>query len=120
MIDYINEIKRGFRDQHGFVPTGGDEREPLFDSIPAGVYLMLVEGKHDAIMVSNVGGISCCNFDIIQTKDEYFDRRIARNKKRDDNRWDGMSDKDFKKEEGYLELYERQHPEVKDLALPRQ
>jgi hypothetical protein len=118
MMGYINAIKRGFRDQHGFVPTGGDEHEPLFEGIPAGVYLMELDGRQDAIMVTSLGGMSCCNFDVIKTRDEYFDRRIARNRKRDDTNWEGMTDRDFRVQEGYLELYERQHPEVKDMELP--
>ena len=30
MTDYIRAVKRGFRDAHGFSPTGGTENDPLF------------------------------------------------------------------------------------------
>lgn len=61
MISYINELKRGFRDQHNFTPTGGTKNEPLFDNIPDGIYPMTLEGKLDYVVLKN-GGIYCCNF----------------------------------------------------------
>lgn len=62
MIDYINAIKRGFRDQHHFKPTGGTDDEPLFDNIPDGEYPMTIEGRLDKVTIK-VGTIDCCNFD---------------------------------------------------------
>lgn len=61
MIGYISAVKRGFRDQHGFTPTGGTEREPLFDNIPDGEYPMTIEGRVDYVRIVN-GGINCGNF----------------------------------------------------------
>lgn len=62
MISYINAVKRGFRDQHGFVPTGGTNNEPLFDEIPDGEYPMTIDGKVDKVRIVN-GCINCCNFE---------------------------------------------------------
>lgn len=62
MISYVNAIKRYFRDKYNFVPTGGTEREPLFDCIPEGEYEMEIDGKIDVVKVNRFGEISCCNF----------------------------------------------------------
>lgn len=62
MIGYINAIKRGFRDQHGIIPTGGTIHEPLFEHIPDGEYPMEIDGKVDKVKIIN-GTINCCNFD---------------------------------------------------------
>lgn len=62
MINYINAVKRGFRDQYEFVPTGGTDDEPLFDNIPDGEYPMTINGKIDRVRIVN-GSIHCCNFE---------------------------------------------------------
>ncbi len=62
MTDYVNAIKRGFRDQIGMVPTGGTQEEPLFDNVPDGEYPMMIEGKRDRVKIIK-GKIHCCNFD---------------------------------------------------------
>jgi len=36
MLGYIREIKKKFRDQYGFVPSGGTEQDPNFNNIPDG------------------------------------------------------------------------------------
>lgn len=60
MTQYINEIRRQFRDKYNFTPSGGTENEPLFDNIPDGEYPMVIEGQTDYVRMSN-GTISCCN-----------------------------------------------------------
>ncbi len=64
MTDYINAVKRGLRDQHGFIPTGGTDIQPLFDdgAVPDGVYPMTIEGKVDRVKIEG-GRIDCCNFE---------------------------------------------------------
>jgi len=62
MFDYINKVRRGFRDQHGFKPASGTKEEPIFDNIPDGVYPMDIDGKTDNVKILN-GQISCCNFE---------------------------------------------------------
>lgn len=62
MLEYIAAIKRGFRDQHGFKPTGGTDGEPLFADIPEGEYPMTIDGRLDRVRIEN-GRIYCCNFD---------------------------------------------------------
>lgn len=63
MIDYINAIKRGLRDQHGMTPRPeSSEAEPLFESVPDGVYPMTIDGKLDHVRITD-GQISCCNFE---------------------------------------------------------
>ena len=63
MIDYINAVKRGLRDQNGFKPKeGSTEDEPLFDGVPDGEYPMTIEDKLDKVRIKD-GRISCCNFD---------------------------------------------------------
>lgn len=62
MTDYIREVKKAFRDQHGFVPTGGVEADPLFEKIPDGTYPCEIEGKINYVVVKG-NGIHCCNFD---------------------------------------------------------
>lgn len=62
MSDYINAIKRGFRDQIGLTPTGGTKDEPLFDNVPDGEYPLVIEGKRDRVRIVK-GKIHCCNFD---------------------------------------------------------
>ena len=62
MTDYINAIKRGFRDQHGFIPDRGTDNEPLFDHIPDGEYPMMIDGKLDRVRIED-GTIKCCRFD---------------------------------------------------------
>lgn len=61
MTAYISEIKRQFRDKYKFTPIGGTVQEPLFDSIPDGVYVMEIEGKIDYVEIKD-GGIKCCNY----------------------------------------------------------
>ncbi len=61
MIEYINAVKRGIRDQCGVVPTGGTTDEPLFDNVPDGVYPMVIDGKLDHVRIE-AGKIFCCNF----------------------------------------------------------
>lgn len=61
MTEYISAVKRGLRDQHGFVPTGGTDAEPLFDNIPDGLYPMDVDGRIDRVRIE-AGRIYCCNF----------------------------------------------------------
>ena len=60
MTQYIPAIKREFRDKYKFIPTGGTEMEPTFDSIPDGEYPVEIEGKKDIIKITN-GKISCNN-----------------------------------------------------------
>jgi hypothetical protein len=60
MTSYISEIKRQFRDKYKFVPSGGTEQEPLFDSIPDGTYPMEIDGKMDYVVIKG-DSISCCN-----------------------------------------------------------
>lgn len=62
MTAYISEIKRQFRDKYNFAPSGGTEREPLFDNIPDGTYPMEIEGKVDYVRIEGEK-ISCCNFE---------------------------------------------------------
>lgn len=62
MTDYIAAVKRGFRDQHAFTPSGGTDREPLFDGIPDGEYPMTIEGKVDRVKIER-GKIHCCRFE---------------------------------------------------------
>lgn len=61
MLQYISKVKRQFRDKYGFIPTGGTEKEPLFDNIPDGVYPMEIDGKVDYVKIKG-DSISCCNF----------------------------------------------------------
>lgn len=61
MTDYINAVKCGIRDQHGFKPTGGSTDEPLFNNVPDGEYPILIDGRVDQVRIIN-GNISCCNF----------------------------------------------------------
>ncbi len=62
-IDYINAVKRGMRDQCGFVPTGGTDEAPLFKNVPDGVYPMTIEGRLDQVRIEG-GRIYCCNFEV--------------------------------------------------------
>ena len=62
MIQYIKSVKQGFRDQHGFTPSGGTDDDPLFESIPDGDYPMTINGKTDNVKITG-GTISCCNWD---------------------------------------------------------
>ena len=64
MVDYINAVKRGLRDEHGFVPNGGTDSEPLFadDAMPDGVYPVNIEGRLDRVRIER-GRIYCCNFE---------------------------------------------------------
>lgn len=65
MTEYIAEIKRQFRDKYNFTPIGGTDHEPNFDSIPNGIYPMLIDGndgKIDNVEVKD-GNIKCCRFD---------------------------------------------------------
>lgn len=64
MTDYINAVKRGFRDVHHFVPTGGTEEDPLFaeGTVPDGTYPMEIDGKMDYVRMED-GRIYCCQFD---------------------------------------------------------
>lgn len=62
MLEYINKVKRGFRDQICLTPTGGTEYEPLFEFIAEGDYPMVIDGRKDNIKIIN-GYISCCNFE---------------------------------------------------------
>lgn len=61
MFSYIAKVKRGFRDIHGFIPSGGTDHEPNFDNIPDGEYPMEIDGKMDYVRISN-GKMSVCNF----------------------------------------------------------
>jgi hypothetical protein len=64
MTDYIRAVKRGFRDQHGFGPTGGTNDDPIFadGTIPDGEYPMEIDGKIDRVRLVD-GSIDCCNFE---------------------------------------------------------
>jgi hypothetical protein len=62
MTDYISAVKRGLRDQCGFVPTGGNDDEPLFDNMPDGVYPVTIEGRRDRVRIE-AGRIYCCNYE---------------------------------------------------------
>jgi len=62
MTEYIREIKRQFRDVHGFTPSRVVEGEPCFEHIPDGEYPMTIDGKLDKVRIVQ-GSISCCNFD---------------------------------------------------------
>ena len=62
MTEYINEIKRQFRDTYHFEPVGGTQGEPLFDNIPDGTYPMTIEGKVDNVKIEG-GMIHCCIFE---------------------------------------------------------
>lgn len=53
MTDYIQAVKRDFRDVYGFKPSGGTKEEPLFERIPDGDYPMEIEGKTDHVKVEN-------------------------------------------------------------------
>lgn len=61
MIEYINAVKRGLRDQHKLIPTGGTDDEPLFADIPDGEYRMTIDGRVDRVEI-RAGMIRCCNF----------------------------------------------------------
>jgi hypothetical protein len=62
MTDYIRAVKCGFRDMYGFVPTGGTDGDPTFESIPDGEYPMVIDGRLDRVAIVD-GKIRCCNFD---------------------------------------------------------
>lgn len=63
MTNYIAAVKRGFRDQHGMTPDAGSSNyDPIFSSVPDGVYDIVVEGRLDHVRIEN-GTINCCNFD---------------------------------------------------------
>lgn len=66
MTDYIREIKRQFMDVYKFSPSRFEHGEPCFDSIPDGTYPMDIDGKRDAVKITN-GIISCCNFEDSET-----------------------------------------------------
>ena len=53
MLSFIMQIKRQFRDKYNFIPTGGTDREPMFDNIPDGTYPMDIEGKAYNIVVKD-------------------------------------------------------------------
>jgi len=61
MTDYIRAVKRGLRDQHKLVPSGGTFDEPIFASVPDGDYPMKIDGKTDHVRIIN-GSIECCRF----------------------------------------------------------
>jgi hypothetical protein len=61
MTDYIRAIKRGLRDQHGMEPSGGTEKDPLFDNVPDGTYPIVIDGETDYVRMDD-GKIYCCNF----------------------------------------------------------
>ncbi len=61
MTEYTKAVKRGFRDQLNMTPTGGTEEDPLFNSIPDGVYPMTIDGKIDNVRIQD-GGIICGKF----------------------------------------------------------
>lgn len=61
MTQYISEIKRQFRDNYLFIPTGGTDNDPIFSNIPDGIYPMLIDGQVDNVKITN-NSISCCNF----------------------------------------------------------
>jgi len=62
MLQYVAAVKRGFRDVHGFTPSGGTEHEPLFNNIPDGEYPMEIDGKLDRVRLID-GRLSMCNFE---------------------------------------------------------
>ena len=63
MTNYIQEIKRQFRDVYHFTPSSiGPGDEPLFDAIPDGEYPMTIEGKVDHVKITD-GMIHCCQFE---------------------------------------------------------
>lgn len=62
MLEYIRAIKRGLRDTHGFIPTGGTDHDPTFDKVPDGTYPMEIDGKTDHVKITG-GKISCGNFE---------------------------------------------------------
>lgn len=61
MMGYVNAVKRSFRDQHGFTPDGGTEDEPLFNSIPHGIYESVIDGKTDFVVITKNYGMSFLN-----------------------------------------------------------
>ena len=61
MTAYIQMVKRALRDQHGFKPDRGSEQDPVFNSIPEGEYLCVIEGRSDLVKIIGTG-IDCCNF----------------------------------------------------------
>ena len=62
MIEYINAIKRQFRDVYGFTPLpGSTEKEPLV-SVPDGEYPMTIDGRLDRVRIVD-DKIHCCNFE---------------------------------------------------------
>lgn len=62
MTAYIKEIKKQFVSKYNFQPSRMEGDEPIFDSIPDGIYPMKIEGKIDNVKITN-GTISCCNFE---------------------------------------------------------
>ena len=63
MTEYIKEVKRQFRDVHGFTPSERSTKDKLvFDNISDGEYPMTIDGKLDHVRIKN-GEISCCNYD---------------------------------------------------------
>jgi hypothetical protein len=61
MLQYIQQIKRQFRDRYGFEPIGGTYDDPIFDNIPDGSYPMWIDNKLDNVIVKN-SAIRCCNY----------------------------------------------------------
>lgn len=61
MLAYVCAVKRAFRDQHGFVPTGGSENDPNFDNIAEGIYECEIQGAKDFVVVLPGGGLSFLN-----------------------------------------------------------
>lgn len=60
MLEYIRAVKRALRDQHGEIPSGGTEEDPLFSGLPDGDYPMEINGKIDRVVIRD-GKVHCGN-----------------------------------------------------------
>lgn len=62
MVLYIMAVKRALRDQHGFTPLPGSNKEDPRLEIPDGEYSVTIDGKVDRVKIEK-GHIGCCNFE---------------------------------------------------------
>jgi hypothetical protein len=64
MLDYIQAVKRQFRDVYGFLPKEDYGDEVIFaeGQIPDGEYPMTIDGRLDKVRITK-GTIYCCNFE---------------------------------------------------------
>jgi len=75
MLDYMNKVLRGFRDQHNFEPREGSASSgnAVFEpgTIPPGEYPMVIDGKIDYVKLGDDDKLYVCRFkDDEQVKDE--------------------------------------------------